>query len=101
MLIFTLIAKVYYSKVNPLFDLRGLTQKMLNVFTLERGVGVGITSLILGILVNLKVVFNWYHEGFGELTFSEIKIALIAVTLMTVGIQLIFSSFLLSIISRK
>lgn len=101
MVIFSLIAKVYYSKVNTLFELKGITQRIFNTFTLERGIATGLATLALGILINLKVVFSWFAKDFGELTFMEIKIALIAVTLMTVGIELIFSSFLLSIISKK
>jgi hypothetical protein len=95
------MAKVYYAKVNSLFELRGFTKKIFEKFTLERGIVAGLVLLGLGILVNLKVVFNWYMKGFGELTFFEVKIALVAFTLMTVGVELIFSSFLLSIISRK
>lgn len=101
MVIFSLIAKVYYSKVNTLFELKGITQRIFNSFTLERGIVTGLTALVLGILINVNVVYSWYLKDFGELTFMEIKIALIAFTLMTVGIELIFSSFLLSIISKK
>lgn len=100
-IIFSLIAKVYYSKVNPLFEIQGFTHKILRSFTLERGIGVGLIFSLLGILTNLKVLINWYNKSFGELTFFEIKIALIAFLFLTIGIELIFSSFLLSIISKE
>lgn len=101
MMIFSIISKVYYSQVNPLFEIHGFTKKMMNAFTLEKGIGLGLTFFLIGVLMNLKVVFNWYMKDFGELTFFEIKLALINFTLMIAGVELIFSSFLLSIISKK
>ena len=100
-LIFSLIAKVYYSNMNPLFKLKGLTQKIFHAFKLERGIFIGIIFFTIGFIINLKVAFNWYNNDFGELTFFEIKIALVAFTSMMVAVELIFSSFLLSIISKK
>ena len=101
MIIFSLIAKIYYSKINPLFELQGFTKKIFDAFSLEKGIVIGSVFFVLGILINLKVVLSWYHSSFGELSFFEIKIALIAFTFMVVGIELFFSSFLLSIISKK
>lgn len=101
MLIFSIISKVYYSNENPLFELQGFTKRIMNAFTLEKGIGLGLIFFLIGVIMNLRVVFNWYMKDFGGLTFYEIKLALINFTLMMVGLELIFSSFLLSIISKK
>jgi len=101
MIIFSLLAKVYYSKVNPLFELTGFTKYIFDKFSLEKGLFLGLCSFFLGVFTNIKIVYNWYISGFGELTFLEIKISLIAFTFMMIGIELIFSSFLFSIIAKK
>ncbi len=101
MLIFNIISRVYYSDINPLFKIQGFTKKIINSFTLEKGIGLGLIFFLAGSLFNFKVAFNWYIKDFGELSFFEIKLALVSFTLMMAGIEMIFSSFLLSIISKK
>ena len=53
-------------------------------------VGVVIAGVIVGI---------WVHRGFGAL--SEERLAVLAATLIIVGIQVFFSSFLLSILGLR
>jgi len=45
------------------------------------------------------IVGIWVHRGFGAL--SEERLAVLAATLIIVGIQVFFSSFLLSILGLR
>jgi hypothetical protein len=45
------------------------------------------------------IVITWINRGFGSL--SEERLALVAATLLIVGIQVFFSSFLLSILGLR
>ena len=45
------------------------------------------------------IVGTWVDRGFGEL--SEERLAVLAATLVIVGIQIFFSSFLLSILGLR
>src|SRR3954467_2388975 len=68
-------------------------------FKLEHGLALGgaITSVGVGLGVLIAVI--WIDRGFGEL--SEERLAVLAATLVVVGIQIIFSSFLLSILGLR
>jgi hypothetical protein len=45
------------------------------------------------------IVVTWVERGFGQL--SEERLAVLAATLIIVGIQIFFSSFLLSILGLR
>jgi hypothetical protein len=45
------------------------------------------------------IVIQWIDRGFGEL--SEERVALLAATLIIIGLQVVFSSFLLSILGLR
>lgn len=64
-------------------------------FSLERGILVGSLTFIAGLLVNLYILFIWLARGFGgRLYLGE---AVLAMTLMVIGLQTVFSSFFLSL----
>ncbi len=63
---------------------------------------VGIFALIfvlVGLVAAAWIVLQWFDRGFGEL--SEQRLALLAATLFIVGIQVFFTSFLLSILGLR
>jgi hypothetical protein len=68
-------------------------------FRLEHGLllggGVGVAGLVLAAII----VGQWVNRGFGEL--SEERLAVLAATLVIVGVQIFFSSFLLSILGLR
>ena len=49
-----------------------------------------------GFVIALGIVFAWIKSGFGDL--SELRTAILASTLMFVGIQLVFSALFLSVL---
>jgi glycosyltransferase involved in cell wall biosynthesis len=77
----------------PWFD------RMRARFRLEHGLALGGLILLAGFVIAAVIVGIWIDRGFGAL--SEERLALLAATLMIVGIQVIFSSFLLSILGLR
>jgi hypothetical protein len=78
---------------DPWFD------RMRARFRLEHGLLLGAGILVVGVLVGGVVVTTWIDRGFGSL--QEERLAVVAATLTIVGIQIFFSSFLLSILGLR
>jgi hypothetical protein len=68
-------------------------------FRLEHGLAVGGIIFLVGVLVAAIIVGKWIGSGAGAL--SEERLAILAATLIIVGIQIFFSSFLLSILGLR
>jgi glycosyltransferase involved in cell wall biosynthesis len=83
----------FMNEKDPWFD------RMRARFRLEHGLLLGGGVLLLGLVVAGVIVGVWINRGFGEL--SEERLAVLAATLIIVGIQIFFSSFLLSILGLR
>ncbi len=68
-------------------------------FRLEHGLVLGGVIGLIGFAIGLAIVITWINRGFGQL--SEERLAVLAATLMIVGVQIFFSSFLLSILGLR
>jgi glycosyltransferase involved in cell wall biosynthesis len=68
-------------------------------FRLEHGLLLGGVFVLVGLVGGGVIVGTWIAHGFGSL--SEERLALVAATLLIVGIQIFFSSFLLSILGLR
>ena len=68
-------------------------------FRLEHGLLLGGAITLLGFVFAAIIVIQWLDRGFGEL--DEEQLAVFAATLIVVGIQIFFSSFLLSILGLR
>jgi len=66
---------------------------------LEHGLAIGGAILLAGLIIGGIIVGTWIGRGFGEL--SEEKLAVVAAVLTIVGLQVIFSSFFLSILGLR
>lgn len=66
---------------------------------LEHGLALGAAISLTGVIVGVAVVAPWAEHGFGAL--AEEQWALAAATLVIVGVQVFFTSFLLSIIGLR
>ena len=64
---------------------------------MESQVAGNSASLILGagILLGLKVVYTWISSGYGSL--SEVRSAVISMVFAFIGLQMIFSAIVLSV----
>ena len=74
---------------------KGNTAKWLNYHSLEKELFVGSIILIAGLLLGLKVVYTWISSGYGSL--SEVKSAVISMVFAFIGLQMIFSAIVLSV----
>jgi glycosyltransferase involved in cell wall biosynthesis len=68
-------------------------------FRLEHGLLFGGAVLLAGLVTAAVIVGIWIDRGFGEL--GEERLAVLAATLTVVGIQITFTSFLLSILGLR
>jgi len=97
LLIFALFAKTY---AITHFNEDSFTVKTLNKYlTIEKASILGILILLAGIIIYVRIFFGWISSGFGAL--EEIKNSIIALTFIIIGVQTIFSSFMLSILGIK
>jgi len=76
--------------------------KLFHYITLEVGLIVGSLLLLLGLLISIYAVSSWGALAFGQLNPSNtLRLVIPAVTLMSLGLQVILSSFFLSILGLK
>jgi glycosyltransferase involved in cell wall biosynthesis len=66
---------------------------------LEHGLLLGFTLLLVGLVTATAVVITWIGRGFGAL--GEERLAIFSLTLIVLAMQVIFTSFLLSIIGLR
>jgi glycosyltransferase involved in cell wall biosynthesis len=66
---------------------------------LEHGLIAGTAILLAGLVVWIAVLVTWVDRGFGAL--AEEKLAVLSLTLIVIGLQVIFTSFLLSIVGLR
>jgi glycosyltransferase involved in cell wall biosynthesis len=68
-------------------------------FRLEHGLLLGGAITLVGFACAVAIVIQWMDRGLGEL--AEEQLAVFGATLIVVGIQIFFSSFLLSILGLR
>jgi glycosyltransferase involved in cell wall biosynthesis len=73
--------------------------RMRTRYRLEHGLMVGGGIALTGLVIGTWIVVDWITRGFGAL--AEERLAVLAATLIIVGIQVFFSSFLLSILGLR
>lgn len=78
---------------DPWFD------RMRARFRLEHGLLLGGLFTLVGLVMGAVIVATWIAHGFGSL--ADEKLAVVAASLIIVGIQIFFSSFLLSILGLR
>jgi glycosyltransferase involved in cell wall biosynthesis len=83
----------FMNEKDPWFD------RMRARFRLEHGLMLGGALAGVGFAIAAAIVIVWIDRGFGAL--SEERLAVLAATLIIVGIQVFFSSFLLSILGLR
>lgn len=104
---FQLIAFAFFVKVFAIAE--GLLPedpkltRMLNIFTLEKGIFFSLFVLLTGIVLLARAVWFWEQVHFtAQLSPEENLRRLIpAVTLVVLGVQGIFSSFFMSVLGLK
>ena len=74
-------------------------ERMRARFRLEHGLLLGGGVFTAGLVAAAVIVVKWAQRGFGVL--SEERLAVLAAALMIIGVQVFFSSFLLSILGLR
>jgi hypothetical protein len=93
-----LFAKIH-GWVNGLLPPRTFHVKAFEILNLERGLVLGGIMLVLGLGLNLWLVWQWSAVGMGPLDVQvTLRPALWGFTLMILGVQTIFGSFFLSML---
>ena len=78
----------------------GLSSSFERVFSLERGVALGLGVFLGGVALLVVALLAWADVGFGQMSYPDsLRVVIPAVTLITLGVQVVFSSFFLSILS--
>jgi hypothetical protein len=78
---------------DPWFD------RMRARFRLEHGLALGGLVTLAGLVLGAILVVRWIDRGFGAL--SEQQLGILGAALITVGVQIFFTSFLLSILGLR
>ena len=68
-------------------------------YTLEHGLAIGGVLTLVGVLGGVVIFVDWIHQGFGSLAHEYL--AVVAATLVIIGIQVFFTSFLISILGLR
>jgi len=83
----------FMNEKDPWFD------RMRSRFRLEHGLLLGGVTLLAGLVMAATIVGIWVNRGFGQL--SEERLAVLAAAFIIVGLQIFFTSFLLSILGLR
>lgn len=91
-----LSAKAY--AVSAGFDARDrFVSAFYGMFSLERGIVAGSLLIACGLIVDARVAWVWMQNGFGAL--DEVRAALFALVCIVMGVQTVFSTFMLSLLA--
>src|SRR5262249_38792755 len=75
--------------------------RLLRWVRLGRGLLAGAALTSIGLGIDLKILYDWIRMGYSFGGAVRIRPALIALTLMVIGVQLVFSSFFYSILGTS
>ena len=76
--------------------------KIFRYVTLETGLIVGVTLILIGIVGSFLSLTIWRETAFGSLDPSKtLRLVIPSLTCLTVGLQMVLSSFFLSVLSLK
>jgi glycosyltransferase involved in cell wall biosynthesis len=80
-------------------DRDSLFDRLEQRITLEHALLAASALVVSGLALGVYGLLHWASVGFGKL--SEVSLAVIAMTLVVVGLQLFFTSFLVSLLGQR
>jgi glycosyltransferase involved in cell wall biosynthesis len=104
---FQLVAFAFFTKVfaiaEELLPDDPKLARVFKIFTLEKGIVLGLLILFAGIILLARSVWIWKQADYGILPSTEenLRRLIPAATLVVLGIQTIFSSFFMSALGLK
>jgi glycosyltransferase involved in cell wall biosynthesis len=97
LLTFSIFSKIFAISMKLLRP-DSLTEQFFKKFSLELGLCLGSSLCLLGLIFIGSEVLTWIHSGFGPLPYYESqRIVILGTTMLILGVETIFSSFLLSL----
>lgn len=97
---FQIVLLGIYAKTYGLIHDTGVTDLWIRRFhlhyTLERGVALGMLIFAAGLIINSWILVSWLAAGRGVL--FAVRPAMLALTLMVLGAEVVFASFFLSVL---
>lgn len=66
------------------------------LFTLEKGLFLGGGIFIIGLIMIISIVVEWFIKDFG--TLYRMRESILAMTFIVIGLQTMFSSFFISLL---
>jgi Glycosyl transferase family 2 len=91
-----LVSRAYAARLGLLPRSRRL-ETLLDRFTLEWGVIVGVLMGAAGLAAFVAATVRWQRTGFGQLAIETMRLPLVGMVLLVAGTQVIGSSFMLSL----
>ena len=99
--IFAVFTKVFASSEKLMPETPRMT-RWFRWFTLERGLGVGVTMLVTGLALLVMAVVIWWDAKFGNLDYARtMRVVVPGATLTALGFETILSSFFLSVLGLR
>ena len=106
MAIITGVQTLFFGLFTKLFAIhRGLLPqneritRLLKSHPVEWGIGLGFLTLLVGLAYLAGAVLLWRGAGFGELSYPDsLRIVIPAVTAIALGVQFVFSGFVLAVL---
>ena len=99
--IFSVGAKIF-AVAEGLLPAGARWSRLFRIVTLETGLCAGAALFAAGLGLSVYAFVHWERESFGPLDYSStMRLAIPAVTLLTLGSQTILASFFLSILGLK
>ncbi len=94
-----ILAKVIALQHLPSLESR-LTRWALNRFTLESGVALGSIMVVLGLVIDASLLYRWLAAA-GQPMEDSVHVGFVATLSIVLGLNIIFSSFLLSMLVNE
>ena len=98
LVLFSLVARTV-GVLKSLLPMTPSLARFLRIFSLERGIVLGLTLGLSGVGLATYSVLSWAHQQLAALDpVTMMRVAIPSVTLMLGGAEIVFASFLLSLI---
>jgi glycosyltransferase involved in cell wall biosynthesis len=98
---FSVLARLYAQSEGFLPD-TPIVRRARQVFSLELGLLVGALLLVGSLTLTVITLIKWENSSFHHLNYpSTLRLAIPAVVMLMLGVQVIFSSFFLSVLGIK
>jgi glycosyltransferase involved in cell wall biosynthesis len=101
LVIFSLIGRTV-GVLKQLLPMTPSLERFLRVFTVERGILLGVSLGLIGLALAVYSVDTWAHARLGALDpVTIMRVVIASVTLMLAGGEILFASFLLGLIDVR